>query len=70
MLNYIVYWSPTEFNYDGMRVITLSLPLTVQFKVNLIITTALAIDRYQVGFNGIRNYIRTVSIFTILSVQL
>ncbi|KAI6197904.1 hypothetical protein M3Y94_01280600 [Aphelenchoides besseyi] len=47
MVQYVVNWDPVEFNYDGILVITLSLPLTVQFKVNLIITTAIALDRYQ-----------------------
>ncbi|KAI6174383.1 G-PROTEIN-RECEP-F1-2 domain-containing protein [Aphelenchoides besseyi] len=47
VVQYIVNWNAVEFNYDGILVITLSLPLTVQFKVNLIITTAIALDRYQ-----------------------
>jgi hypothetical protein len=57
MIHYIIYWNPVEFNYNGIRVIALSLPLTIQFKVNLIITSALALDRLQVGILKIKDVV-------------
>ncbi|KAI1723163.1 serpentine type 7TM GPCR chemoreceptor srbc domain-containing protein [Ditylenchus destructor] len=47
MVHYVALWNPEEFNYNGIIVITLSLPLTIHFKVNLLITAAIAIDRLQ-----------------------
>lgn len=50
IIYYIVLWNPSEFNYNALYIITSSLPLTIQFKINLIITLSIALDRFQVGF--------------------
>ena len=36
------------FDYSPIFIITSSIPLLVQFKINLIITIAIAVDRLQV----------------------
>ncbi|KAE9549480.1 hypothetical protein FO519_007304 [Halicephalobus sp. NKZ332] len=46
-INYVVGWNPIMFDYDPMYIITSSIPLVVQFKVNLIITIMIAVDRLQ-----------------------
>ena len=47
MIHYLWYWNPVELNYNGIVVVTLSLPLTIQFKVKLVIAAAIAVDRLQ-----------------------
>ena len=49
IINYLIGWNGSgEFNYNGELVILLSLPLTIHYKVNLCVATAIAIDRLQV----------------------
>lgn len=50
IIYYIALWNPSEFNYNALYIITSSLPLTIQFKINLIITLSIALDRFQVDF--------------------
>ena len=41
-------WNPNLFDYSPIFIITSSIPLLIQYKINLIITIAIAIDRLQV----------------------
>ena len=47
-LHYLLFWSPIKLDYDGRLVVALSTPLTVQMKLNLCLSTAIALDRLQV----------------------
>uniref|UniRef100_A0AC34F3I4 G-protein coupled receptors family 1 profile domain-containing protein n=1 Tax=Panagrolaimus sp. ES5 TaxID=591445 RepID=A0AC34F3I4_9BILA len=47
IINYLALWNPDYFDYSPMFIIVSSIPLLVQFKINLIITIAIAIDRLQ-----------------------
>ncbi|CAD5223474.1 unnamed protein product [Bursaphelenchus okinawaensis] len=50
MLYYVIGWTPTVLNYDGFMVIKLSFPLTMQYKITLVIGLAIASDRIQALF--------------------
>uniref|UniRef100_A0AC34Q2D9 G-protein coupled receptors family 1 profile domain-containing protein n=1 Tax=Panagrolaimus sp. JU765 TaxID=591449 RepID=A0AC34Q2D9_9BILA len=50
-LPYIIYyaklWNPYLLDYDPMYIVTSSTPLVIQFKINLLITIMIAVDRLQ-----------------------
>jgi hypothetical protein len=45
---FVIKWNPIKLDYDPLFTVTSNIPLTVQLKLNLIITLAIAIDRFQV----------------------
>lgn len=49
VIHYISFWNPVEFDYDGILVIKLSYPLTLQYKITLLIGLAIALERCQVS---------------------
>ncbi|CAD5233203.1 unnamed protein product [Bursaphelenchus xylophilus] len=54
MIYYIAYWHPDRLDYDGILVVKLSLPLTLQYKITLIISLGIALDRCQALFFSTR----------------
>uniref|UniRef100_A0A914YRV9 Uncharacterized protein n=1 Tax=Panagrolaimus superbus TaxID=310955 RepID=A0A914YRV9_9BILA len=48
IIHYLALWNPNYFDYNPMFIIVSSIPLLIQFKINLIITIAIAVDRLQV----------------------
>jgi hypothetical protein len=51
---YVIKWNPIRLDYDPLFAVIANIPLTVQLKLNLIITLAIAIDRFQVlNFKGL-----------------
>uniref|UniRef100_A0A914P9W3 G-protein coupled receptors family 1 profile domain-containing protein n=1 Tax=Panagrolaimus davidi TaxID=227884 RepID=A0A914P9W3_9BILA len=47
IINYLIGWNLDYFDYSPLFIIVSSIPLLVQFKINLIITIAIAVDRLQ-----------------------
>ena len=45
---YVIKWNPIKLDYDPLFAIPANVPLTIQLKLNLFITLAIAIDRFQV----------------------
>ena len=45
---FVIKWNPIKLDYDPLFAVSANIPLTVQLKLNLIITLAIAIDRFQV----------------------
>lgn len=53
-LPYVVYlltaWNPVVLDYDATLAMIFNSPVVMQLKLNLVLTTAIAIDRIQVPF--------------------
>uniref|UniRef100_A0A7E4VJ28 G_PROTEIN_RECEP_F1_2 domain-containing protein n=1 Tax=Panagrellus redivivus TaxID=6233 RepID=A0A7E4VJ28_PANRE len=47
IIYYITHWDPNVFDYSPRMIITSGSPLIIQFKVNLVVTIAIAVDRLQ-----------------------
>uniref|UniRef100_A0A7E4VJ16 G_PROTEIN_RECEP_F1_2 domain-containing protein n=1 Tax=Panagrellus redivivus TaxID=6233 RepID=A0A7E4VJ16_PANRE len=47
IIYYVVKWSPIMFDYSPLMIIASGSPLIIQFKVNLVVTIAVAVDRLQ-----------------------
>lgn len=49
MVYLIVAWKEKQLDYDGTTTVLLSLAVPMQLKFKLVLTSAIALDRVQVG---------------------
>lgn len=49
MVYLIVAWDEKGLDYDGTVITVLGAPVIMQIKMKLVLTTAIALDRVQVG---------------------
>uniref|UniRef100_A0A7E4ZTC7 G_PROTEIN_RECEP_F1_2 domain-containing protein n=1 Tax=Panagrellus redivivus TaxID=6233 RepID=A0A7E4ZTC7_PANRE len=47
IIYYVVKWNPIMFDYSPLMIIASGSPLIIQFKINLVVTIAIAVDRLQ-----------------------